>query len=176
MRNSQQSYKPQTLKMMLVLFQPLLRSTNRLHSPLPPVTLVPISFFSKRSELCVTLQWLCFGKIEALAAGSTSLFFTVDWTTSALWSLVRDSRRNCGLRTIMSAIFHSWVSWYCGMTATTLQPWQVWLISAGGSPSTWWLGTFDVKRKHMNEMRAGTVYYTTMYRYKKHLPLECISQ
>ena len=126
---------------MFVLFcQLLLGSTNGLHSPLPPVTSVPISFYSKRLELCVTLQWLCFGQIEALEAGSTSLFSTVDWTTSALWSLVRDSRRNCGLHTIMSAIFHSWVSWYCGMTtATTLQPWQTWLIAAGDSHSV--LGT-----------------------------------
>lgn len=90
----------------------------------PPASVVPISFHSKQSELRATLQWLCFGQIEALEAGSTSLFSTVDWTASALWSLVRDSRRNSGLHTIMSAIFHSWVSWYCGMTAaTTLQPW-----------------------------------------------------
>lgn len=123
--------------MLVLFFQQLLSSTNRLHSPLPPVTLVPISFYRKGFELCVTLQWLCFGQTEALEAGSTSLFSTVDWTTSALWSLVRDSRRSCGLHTIMSAIFHSWVSWYCSMTAAaSLLPLQAWLIArpAFGGP------------------------------------------
>ena len=164
MRNSLQPFKPE-YKMMLVLFflffQPLLSSTNRIHFALPPVTSVPISFYSELLELCVTLQWLCFGQIEALEAGSTSLFSTADWTTSALWSLVRDSRRNCGLHTIMSAIFHSWVSWYCGMTAaTTLQPQQASLIAAENSPSAWGLGTvtFDVRMRHMNDVRAKTVY------------------
>lgn len=152
-----------THKMMLVLCaRLLLTSTNRLHLPLPPVTLVPISVSSKRLEQCVTSQWLCFGQIEALEAGSTSLFSTVDWTTSALWSLVRDSRRNCGLHTIMSAIFHSWVSWYRSSTAaTTSQPWQAWLI-AHPVLGVWVpedtfhrLVTFGVSRKHTYEARAG---------------------
>lgn len=68
--------------------QLLLNSTNRLHSA---VTLMPISFCSKWLELCVTLQWFCFWQIKALEAESTSSYSTVDWTTSALWSLVRDS-------------------------------------------------------------------------------------
>lgn len=104
----------------------LFSSTRRLLSRLPPVAL----FLHQTVWTMRDIVWECFGQIEALEAGPTSLFSTVYQTTRALWSLVRDLGRNYGSHTIMSAILHSWVSWYYGHSCTA---WQARLIAAEDS-------------------------------------------
>lgn len=71
------------------------------------------------------VRWCFLCEMAALQAEPSDWFHTADWTTNTLWTLVRDSRCNCGLDTVMSAIFHHWASSYCDMTAAlTLPPEQ----------------------------------------------------
>lgn len=89
--------------------------------PLPACN-TPVSVSSVRGTL---VRWCFLCEMAALRAEPSDWFHTADWTTNTLWTLVRDSRCNCGLDTVMSAIFHHWASSYCDMTAAlTLPPEQ----------------------------------------------------
>lgn len=87
-------------------------------------------WFSNAMLATFNSKWIrCLDEAQTgflfLFSESSNWFHTADWNTNTLWTLVRDSRCNCGLDTVMSAIFHHWASSYCDMTAAlTLPPEQ----------------------------------------------------
>lgn len=138
------------------------RSTNRLPLPACNTPVSAINHFQCVRDVGKMVGGF-FCEMVALQAESSDWFHTDDWTTNTLWTLVRDSRCNCGLDPVMSAIFHRWATW--------LQPW----LCRWSRTHFWlrhWLGTgwrkhcvllvnagYNVFKTHEQEVWGGGTFF-----------------